>query len=145
METVKINQIKDDILEITYHDEKLAINLTKELSIDESQMNSQLRDSPSNYAFLCTLRDKAIRKRDKLEKERDTIFSELWLYYKDSNNKLTNDYASHKATTNSRYQCADKAYQKAAYQANQLISVCRAFESRERILQTLSANLRKQQ
>ena len=140
METVKINQIKDDILEITYHDEKLAINLTKELSIDESQMNSQLRDSPSNYAFLCTLRDKAIRKRDKLEKERDTVSSELWLYYKDSNNKLTNDYASHKATTNSRYQYADKAYQ-----ANQLISVCRAFESRERILQTLSANLRKQQ
>ena len=67
METVKINQIKDDILEITYHDEKLAINLTKELSIDESQMNSQLRDSPSNYAFLCTLRDKAIRKRDKIK------------------------------------------------------------------------------
>lgn len=145
MEKVKISQIKDNTLEIALQGKKMMIDLTQELSINEDLMNSQLRDSPSNYAFLCTLRDKAIRKRDKLEKQRDVVFSELWLYYKDSNSKLSNDYASHKATTNSRYKSADKDYQRAAYQANQLISVCRAFESRERILQTLSANLRKQQ
>ena len=36
-------------------------------------------------------------------------------------------------------------YLKAVYKANRLISICKAYESRERIIQTISANLRKQQ
>lgn len=144
METVKIADIKDDILQIKYQGKQLQINITRELLIDESLMNSQLKSSPSNYAFLCTLRDKAIRKRDKLEKERDRQFSELWLYFKNSDSKMTNDSASHRATSSKKFQMAEDRYLKASYKANQLISICRAYESRERILQTLSANLRKE-
>ena len=57
---------------------------------------------------------------------------------------MTNDMANHKALGSSKYKTAEKAFLKASYKASKLISICRAYESRERILQTLSANLRKE-
>lgn len=144
METVKINEIKADVLEIKYQGKKVKIDLTKELSINESIINSQLKDFPSNYAFLCLLRDKAIKKRDNLEKEKDRKFSELWIFYKGSDSKMTNDTATHRAIGSKKYQDAENEFLKASYEASRLISICRAYESRERILQTLSANLRKE-
>lgn len=144
METVKISEIKADILEIKYQGKKIKIDLTKELSINESVINSQLKDFPSNYAFLCLLRDKAIKKKDTLEKEKDRKFSELWIFYKGSDPKMTNDTATHRAIGSKKYQDAESDLLKASYEASRLISICRAYESRERILQTLSANLRKE-
>lgn len=140
-----INQIKDDVLEVTYKGKKIAINITKELAIDESTINTQLRNLPSNYAFLCLLRDKAIQKANKLEKEKDAAFSKAWLFYKEADPKTTNDAASHKAVTNSKYRSLEKKYLKAQDKATKLTSICRAYETRERIIQTISANLRKQQ
>lgn len=140
-----INQIKDDILVIKYKGRKVTINLSKELAIDESTINTQLRNLPSNYAFLCLLRDKAIQKANKLEKEKDAAFSKAWLFFKESDSKLTNDAASHKALTNAKYQSLERKYLKAQDKATRLTSICRAYESRERIIQTISANLRKQQ
>lgn len=140
-----INQIKDDILEVVYKGKKIVINITKELAIDESTINTQLRNLPSNYAFLCLLRDKAIQKANKLEKEKDAAFSKAWLFYKEADSKITNDAASHKAVTNGKYQSLEKKYLKAQDKATKLTSICRAYETRERIIQTISANLRKQQ
>lgn len=144
METVKISEIKADVLEVKYQGKKVKIDITKELVINESVINSQLKECPSNYAFLCFLRDKAIKTRDKLEKEKDRKFSELWIYFKGSDSKMTNDTATHRAISSKKYQDAEDAFLKASYEASKLISICKAYESRERILQTLSANLRKE-
>jgi hypothetical protein len=144
MET-KINQIKDDILSVVYKGKKIDINITKELSIDENLIDSQLKNQPSNYAFLSLLRDDYIKKRDKLEAEKDYQYSNIWLYYKTSDNRLNNDTVHNKVITNIKYQDILSRYQKVSDKANKLISICRAYETRERILQTISANLRKQQ
>lgn len=144
METVKINEIKDNTLEVKYQGKKVLINITKELEINESTINSQLKDSPSSYAYLCSLRDKAIKKRDKAEKDKNMKFSELWVYYKNSDPKMTNDMATHRATSSKKYQDAEDEFIKASYEANKIISFCKAFESRERLLQTISSNLRKE-
>lgn len=144
METVKITEVKADVLEVKYHGKKIKIDITKELTINESVLNSQLRECPSNYAFLCSLRDKAIKVRDKAEKDKDRKFSELWIFFKGSDSKMTNDTATHRAINSKKYQDAEDAFLKASYEASKLISICRAYESRERILQTLSANLRKE-
>lgn len=144
METVKITEIKADLLEVEYQGKKVSIDITKELAINESIINSQLREFPSNYAFLCSLRDKAIKVRDKLEKEKDRKFSELWIFFKNSDSKMTNDTATHRTISNKKFQDAEDAFLKASYKASKLTSICRAYESRERILQTLSANLRKE-
>ena len=144
MET-KISEIKDDIISFKYKGKLVTINISRELEINENIIKSQLKNIPSNYAFLCLLRDKIIKRRDKLEKEKDYAYSKAWLYYKESDNRLNNDTVSHKALTSKIYIKANDKYLKALDKANRFISICKAYESRERIIQTLSANIRKQQ
>lgn len=140
----KISKIRDDIISVKYKGKIVTINITKELSIDENIINSQLKNIPSSYAFLCLLRDNLIKKRDTLEREKNIAYSKAWLFYKESDNRLNNDTANHKAVVNPKYLSIEERYLKAVHKANKLISICRAYESRERIIQTLSANIRKQ-
>lgn len=140
----KISEIRDDIISVKYKGKIVTINITKELSIDENIINSQLKNIPSSYAFLCLLRDNLIKKRDALEREKNIAYSKVWLFYKESDNRLNNDTANHKAMVNPKYLSVEERYLKAVHKANKLISICRAYESRERIIQTLSANIRKQ-
>lgn len=140
----KISEIRDDIISVKYKGKIVTINITKELSIDENMINSQLKNIPSSYAFLCLLRDNLIKKRDTLEREKNIAYSKAWLFYKESDNRLNNDTANHKAMVNPKYLSIEERYLKAVHKANKLISICRAYESRERIIQTLSANIRKQ-
>ena len=137
-----IQDIKDDIIRVRYKGQLVKINISKELAINENLLNTQLKQLPSNYAFLCLLRDKAIRDRDRLEKKKDAAYSRLWLFYRDTCSN--NDTAAKKAECSSKYIKIEREHLKAIDKANKLISVCRAYESRERILQTLSANIRKQ-
>lgn len=140
----KISEIRDDVISVKYKGKLVTINITKELSIDENIINSQLKNIPSSYAFLCLLRDNLIKKRDTLEREKNIAYSKAWLFYKESDNRLNNDTANHKAMVNLKYLSIEERYLKAVHKANKLISICRAYESRERIIQTLSANIRKQ-
>lgn len=140
----KISEIRDDVISVKYKGKLVTINITKELSIDEDIINSQLKNIPSSYAFLCLLRDNLIKKRDTLEREKNIAYSKAWLFYKESDNRLNNDTANHKAMVNPKYLSIEERYLKAVHKANKLISICRAYESRERIIQTLSANIRKQ-
>lgn len=140
----KISEIRDDVISVKYKGKLVTINITKELSIDENIINSQLKNIPSSYAFLCLLRDNLIKKRDTLEREKNIAYSKAWLFYKESDNRLNNDNANHKAMVNPKYLSIEERYLKAVHKANKLISICRAYESRERIIQTLSANIRKQ-
>lgn len=144
MDTESIKTIKSDILKVKYQGKIIRINITKELSINESIINSQLKDSPSSYAFLCMLKNKYIKERDKLDREKEIAYSEAWLYYKSSDSKMNNDTANHKANTNKKYISIYNKWQKISNIAENLISICRAYENRENILRTISANLRKE-
>lgn len=139
-----IQSIKDDTIEIIYRGKKVVIEITKELSINENIINTQLKNHPSNYAFLCLLRDQYLRKRDSWEAKKDLAYSEAWIYYKESDSRLNNDTVNNKALTNKKYRSYLSKYQKVVDKYNKLVSICRAYESRERILQTIAANLRKQ-
>ena len=139
-----IKEVKDDSIKINYKGKLITINITEELSINEKVINSQLKEFPSSYAFLCMIRDKAIKKRDSLEREKNAAYSKAWLFYKEADSRMNNDTVSHKASINPKYLSIEKRYGKALDRANRLISICRAYESRERILQTLSANIRRE-
>ena len=123
---VRLSQIKKNTLKILFQGKTYEIDLDQELMIDENLVNQSLR------------------KRDRLEKAKDQAYSKAWLYYKESGN-INNDAAAHKAENNQAYQGALKRYMKAEYNASKFISICKAYESRENILRTISANLRKQQ
>ena len=140
-----IKEVKRDSLKLIYNGEKIKINISKELAINEQTINSQLKEAPSSYAFLLLLRSKALKERDKLERAKELAYSEAYIYYKDSNiSGMTNEKASHKANTNKKYISLYEQWLEACDKANKLNDICKAFESRDRILQTLSANLRKE-
>ena len=132
-------------LRVKFEGRIIEIDLAKELSINENIINSQLKDSPSSYYILCKIRDKYIRERDSLARQKEEAYSNAWVYYKESNERWNNEYVSHKANTNKKYCSLCERYLKMASKANAFISICKAYESRENILRTLNANLRKQQ
>lgn len=132
-----------DILEVKFQGRTLKIDLQKELSISENLINSQLKSSPSSYYVFCALRDKYIKQRDSLEREKDITYSELWLYFKNSNERWNNEYVTHKVNSSKKYCSVYKRYLKAVDKANQFIAICKAYENREAILRSLNANLRK--
>lgn len=139
---MKLN--KDNLIKVKYKGKSLTIDLSKELAINENLIDSQLRESPSSYFIFTQLRDKYIRKRDDLAREKEEAYSQAWLFYKDSNDRLNNDYVSHKANTTPKYVSICRRYNKLVEKTNMFISICKAYESRENILRTISANLRKQ-
>lgn len=134
-----INPIK-----VKWQGKTIIIDLQKELSINENIINSQLKECPSSYYILCSLRDKYIKTRDELEREKDIAYSKAWTYYKESNERWSNDYVAHKANVNKSYVSAYEAWQKAYDKAQMFITICKAYESRTDILRTLNANLRRQ-
>lgn len=132
-----------NILKIKRGNSIYRVDLTSELRISEDTINSQLKNAPSSYAYLCTLRDKAIYERDRAEKEKDRAFSKSYLYYRDIPG-MNNEKATHMANLNANYISKSDIHMKLSLKASQLISACRAYEERGRILQTLSANIRKE-
>lgn len=134
----EINKIK-----VKFQGKDLEIDLQKELSISENLINSQLKSSPSSYYILCSLRDKYIKRRDRLEREKDATYSELWAYFKSNNERWSNELVTHKTNSHKKYSSVYSRYLQAVDKANQFISICKAYENREAILRSLNANLRK--
>lgn len=130
---------------LLYKGKKVKINVSEELAINEQTINSQLKEIPSSYGFILMLRSKAIKERNLLDRQKEMAYSEAYLFYKDSKaSGMTNEMANHKANTNQKYSSLYEAWLKACNRASILDDICKAFESRERIIQTLSANLRKE-
>ena len=130
-------------LRVKFEGKLIEIDIQKELSINENIINSQLRESPSSYYVLASLRDKYIKERDALAREKEEAYSNALLYYKDANERLNNEYVSHKANLNKKYSSINERYLKAVEKANKFITICKCYESRENILRTINANLRK--
>lgn len=131
-------------LKVKFEGSILEIDIQKELSINENLINSQLRESPTSYYILCSLRDKYIKERDALAREKDEAYSSAWVFIKDSNERFNNDYVAHKANISPKYKSVYQRYLKAVDKANKFISICKAYESREGILRSINSNLRKQ-
>ncbi len=131
-------------LKVKYQGKVITIDIQKELTIDRNKLESQLREVPSSYYILCSVRNTYIRRRDSLARERDEAYSKAWTFLKDANPTWNNDYVSNKANSNHKYVSLSNKYLKAAEKASMLIDLCKAYESKEGILRTLSANQRRQ-
>ena len=139
MKDVKIKPIK-----VKFQGKVLKIDIQKELTINENLMNSQLKDSPSSYYILCAIRDKYIKERDALAREKEDTYATQWVYFKDSNERWNNDYVSNKVLSSKKYKSVCERYLESAAKASEFISICQAYQSRENILRTLNAKIRKQ-
>lgn len=133
-----------NILEVKIKGKKFNIDLTTELSISETRLNQAIVENPSVFVFLSQLKNEAIAKRDELERQKDIIFSKVYIATIESNPRATKELANHKANVSTKYQVANKEFLAEKERADKLISICRAFEMKAQLLQTLSSNLRKE-
>lgn len=140
---MKINQVNLKPVTVKIDGEVISIDIGKELAINENIINSQLKESPSSYYILCRVRDRYIKRRDALAREKDEAYSKVWTYLKDCNERWNNDYVSHKANASKKYSSLYQRYLRAVDKANLFIAICKAYEDRSNILRTLNANLRK--
>ena len=131
-------------LTVRVRGKKLDIDLSKELAVNETSINTLISENPSSYSLISILKSKAVAARDQLEREKDRIFSQVYVSVVDSNPKATKEYATHKANANTKYQVANDKFLEAKEYADKLISICKAFEMKAQLLQTFSSNIRKE-
>jgi len=135
--------------DITYGGKRYRFNLYEELQVKDKSINSQLKSSPSSYSFLTQLRSHIIYELDLLEAAKVRTYNRLYKGYKGKKSKATgrlnsDDLAKALAESSKEYKHAVHAYLKMKFDKNQLDNACKAFESRAFLIQTLSANLRKE-
>ena len=133
---------------IQYGEEEFSFNLFAETLIDENTINKEIHEQPSVYGSLGMLHKKLVRVAKDKEREMERIYSSMYIKFKEQIDENTgrptaNELAKEKANNSTKYQKAIKDYIEADHHA-QVIGVCvKTFEGRENLLQTLSANIRK--
>lgn len=130
-------------IKVKYQGKVITIDIQKELSIDRNKLETQLKESPSSYFILCSIRNQYIRKRDILAREKDEAYAKAFTFIKDTNPAWSNDYVANKATCNRKYISITNRYLKSVEKASKFIDLCKAYEAREGVLRTLSANSRR--
>ena len=140
----KVNKVK-----LKHGGETFEFNLHEEVSISPSKIQRELQDQPGYYGFLLLLRSRLLTIKEDREREKDKIHSSIYLKACDQINPKTNrpysdKAAVHKATSSKGYNDAAEKFIKAKHEYNIINSCVMAFEQRSSLLQTLAANIRKE-
>ena len=149
----QIHKSSLNIIKLDIDGEKFTINLTRELMIRESNLTESIRTQPLSYAFLVTLHRRAIAKFDRAERDEQRIMGKLFKkvktdtqskYYRDNHKFPSDDLAQQLVMANEE---ANEATQKKiAAKEDMLVlgGLVKAFEQKADLLQTTSANYRKE-
>lgn len=129
--------------------EKFTFNLFEELLISEDRLNYEATEQPSSYAFLGMVYRQLVKALDDRKLEKEKAWATAYIDAKKSTNPDTgrpypDDMAKAMAEVSKEYLEAAEAYNMAKYKAGILESCVNAFEQRSSLIQTISANNRKQ-
>ena len=130
------------VVEVLWGDELIKFNLYKELRIDENNMDHELKEHASNYAFLSMLHKKLIIKAKWQERETKKIRAIRHIKL-----RAIKDTVKEAEIALEKDKVYLKAYKKQleVEDIKETIEVCvKAHEERKDLLQTLAANLRIQ-
>ena len=136
-------------IHIQLGDEVFRFNLYEELAISEARINTELKEQASSYAFLGMLHKKLIRSAKDKELEVVKVYNEGYIKFKAEINEETgkpinDDLAKAKAATTKEYKSACNIAADIKEKMD-IIKVCvDSFEQRKDLIQTISANLRKE-
>ncbi len=134
---------------ISYGGEKFKFNLFEELVINEDKINSELQEQPSYYGFLLLLHKKLIRVHEDKKVEADKAWAKAFTDFKAEIDQNTHrphskEVAKELANQDEIYLKAISNYFKAKENSGIIESCVRAFEQRGHLIQSISANKRKQ-
>lgn len=137
-------------LKVEIDGKSYTIDMRKELEISESTVTQALKNQPTHYAFLSTIHKRALVIKREKERNLDRTYSSLYSKYKSDYDPvkyprgLNNDLVAAKVEKNLKYLKAKKELESILSQVEILESYVRAFEQRSSLIQTLSANMRKE-
>jgi hypothetical protein len=129
--------------------EKFNFNLFKEIKINEANVKQELINQPSAYAFLTMLHKELLKKLGDLKVNETKAYAKAYIKNKTQTNKDTgrpnsDDLAKQKSELDILYIKAQRAVIAMAHDVGIIESCVRSFEQRASLLQTLSANSRKE-
>lgn len=149
----KINKYAQDSalmkISIQHGSELYEFSLFEELQINESIIAKEIKEQPTSYAFLAMLQTKLSEKWSMAKVNEEKVYNELYLRYKKKINTQTNrpnsdDVAKAEVGRNPIYLKAQEKTIKLSKQFGTIANCVRSFEQRSSLLQTLSANKRKE-
>ena len=136
-------------IRINYSGEKIRFNLFEELIIDEDKVNSELKEQPSYYGFLLLLHKKLVRVSEDKKVEADKVWAKAYTGYKQERDENTgrpysNELAKELANQDEDYLNAISKYHSAKENAGVIESCVKSFEQRGHLIQSIAANLRRE-
>lgn len=143
----KYSQSKINKISIVYGDEKIQFNLWDELKISEENLERELKNQPSYYAFILSLHKKLLTEFELAKVEKKRMYGHLFLLAKEdtvNGRPLNDEMCKASVESNKRYIKACQKCIKIKNDADILFSAVKGFEQRKDNLQTLSANKRKE-
>lgn len=146
MKTSKLYQLANSSpitrVNLKYGDELIKFNLAAEVKINLDMVEQELINQPTYYSFLIMLQSKLIRKFKDHQLEVRALFARKYESAKEEgeNNELSRELAY----SSEEYIEAHKTLNKYEQDMNDIIGCVKAFEQRKDLLQTLSANIRKE-
>lgn len=135
--------------DITYAGKRYRFNLNQELQINERRLNSLLKTHASSYSFLTMLSNRITYEYELLEKDVERTYNKLYKSYKEQKSNATgrlnsDELCKAKALASKLYKQKVHEMLKMKLQKNNLDKACKSFETRAFLIQTLSANVRKE-
>jgi hypothetical protein len=137
-------------IRVEHNGESFEFNLFEELQINESIISKEIKQQPNSYAFLSMLQVQLSYLRDKSKVNEEKIYDKLYTIFKARTNKQTgrpnpDDVAKALAGQNDKYIKARNKTLSLSKQLGTISNCVKAFEQRSSLLQTLSANKRREQ
>ena len=136
-------------ISISHGTEEFKFNLFEELQINESIISKEIKDQPNSYAFLAMLQTQLVYLKDRAKVSEEKIYNRLYDLFKTKINSNTNrpnsdDVAKAKAMKHPKYVKARNKTLSLSKQLGTISNCVKAFEQRSSLIQTLSANKRKE-
>lgn len=137
------------IIELNFNNETFIIDLNKELKISEERINEELLKQPTHFAFLSMLQAKFKRELSMANAKLERTRAELFIEYKRSPDPETGrPYSNDLAEANVLLEDDFKIQQKKVLDAEEKYGIIKtavdAFNQRKDLIQSLSANLRRE-
>lgn len=137
-------------IQIFYGDERFKFNLYEEVVIDENKIESEIKDQPTSYSFLAMLRTKLKRALADAEFEQNKTYGRLFNQHKSKIDRNSgrvpgDDTVVARVYTEEDYEGVSEKVRDLQHKVNIIDTCVRSFEQRKDLIQTLSANLRKEQ
>lgn len=135
------------VISFVFEGERISFNLLDETRINEDNVDREIANHITPYSFLLKLQAELAKKLKIEEIELDSLKAKLYSFYKrktENGRPPSNDLVGMMVAKNAKY--IKKAMKIAEYEHSKSIIAAsiRAFETRKDLLQTLSANRRKE-